>query len=82
MVMGTEWEGFLEVLGIKITMKMMKMDYRIVKDGLAGLNQGGINSQHGVEQCEVTKGDSFQPGTQPQLTRTECWGRSLVGYIE
>ncbi|KAK7600195.1 hypothetical protein V3481_001746 [Fusarium oxysporum f. sp. vasinfectum] len=81
MAMGIEWEESLEVSGIEITMMRMKtrMGSRFVRDSLDGLSQGAINSQHGVEQCDSTKGDSFQPDTQPQLTRTDLLGAVFGG---
>lgn len=58
MAMGPEWEEFLEVSGTETTMMRMKMTMgsRFVNDSLDGLSQEAINSQHGVEQYNSTKG--------------------------
>jgi hypothetical protein len=84
MAMGSDWGDFLEVSKIETTMMRMKMMMgpRLVKDSLDGLSQGAINSQHGVEPPDSTKGGSFDPDTQPQLTRTCVVGGGLWGgYI-
>ena len=81
MAMGSDWGDFLEVSEIETTMMRMKMmmSPRLVKDSLDGLSQGAINSQHGVEQSDSTKGGSFHPDTQPQLTRTDLLGAVFGG---
>jgi len=63
-VMRSEWGESLEVSGIETTMTRMKMTMgsRFVNDSLDGLSQGAINSQHGVEEYDSTKGWRISAG--------------------